>query len=64
MRRLGQENLQRLDDRKKFRANLRRRLLRAALDDVAHRQLSARATKRQIRARATRSSGTCSAQAY
>jgi len=37
--------------RKKFRANLRRRLLRAALDDVAHRQLSARATKRQIRAR-------------
>jgi len=51
MRRLGQENLSDSTIRKKFRANLRRRLLRAALDDVAHRQLSARATKRQIRAR-------------
>jgi hypothetical protein len=37
--------------RKKFTTNIRRRLLRAALDDVARRQLSARATKRQVRAR-------------
>jgi hypothetical protein len=51
MRRLGQENLSDSSIRKKFRANLRRRLLRAALDDVARRQLPARATKRQVRAR-------------
>ena len=51
MRRLGQDNLSDSTIRKKFRVNLRRRLLRAALDDVARRQLSARATKRQIRAR-------------
>jgi hypothetical protein len=51
MRRLGQGSLSDSAVRKKFRANIRRRLLRAALDDVARRQLSARATKRQIRAR-------------
>jgi len=51
MRRLGQTNLSDSSSRTKFRANLRRRLLRAALDDVARRQLSARATKRQIRVR-------------
>jgi hypothetical protein len=51
VRRLGQESLSDSSTRKKFRANLRRRLLRAALDDVARRQLPARATKRQIRAR-------------
>ena len=51
MRRLGHDNLSDSTIRKKFRANLRRRLLRAALDDVARRQLSTRATKRQIRAR-------------
>ncbi len=51
MRRLGQESLSDSSTRKKFRTNLRRRLLRAALDDVARRQLPARATKRQIRAR-------------
>jgi hypothetical protein len=51
LRRLGQESLNDSSIRKKFRANLRRRLLRAALDDVARHQLSARATKRQIRAR-------------
>ena len=51
MRRLGQTNLSDSSIRTKFRANLRRRLLRAALDDVARRQLSARATKRQIRVR-------------
>ncbi len=51
LRRLGQGSLSDSTIRKKFRANLRRRLLRAALDDVARRQLSARATKRQIRAR-------------
>jgi hypothetical protein len=51
MRRLGQENLSDSSVRKKFRANIRRRLLRAALDEVARRQLSARATKSRIRAR-------------
>jgi len=51
MRRLGPESLSDSSTRKKFRTNLRRRLLRAALDDVARRQLPARATKRQIRAR-------------
>ena len=51
LRRLGQESLSDLSTRKKFRTNLRRRLLRAALDEVARRQLSSRATKRQIRAR-------------
>jgi len=51
MRRLGQGNLSDSTVRKKFRANIRRRLLRAALDDVARRQLSTRASKRQIRAR-------------
>jgi len=51
MRRLGQENLSDSSVRKKLRANIRRRLLRAALDEVARRQLSARATKSRIRAR-------------
>src|SRR6059036_749088 len=51
MRRLGPESLSDSSTRKKFRTNLRRRLLRAALDDAARRQLPARATKRQIRAR-------------
>ena len=51
MRRLGPESLSDSSTRKKFTTNLRRRLLRAALDDVARRQLPARATKRQIRAR-------------
>src|SRR6266849_6541620 len=51
MRRLGQKSLNDSSIRKKFRTNIRRRLLRAALDDVARRQLPARATKRQIRAR-------------
>jgi hypothetical protein len=51
LRRLGQESLSDSSTRKKFRTNLRRRLLRAALDDVARRQLSSSATKRQIRAR-------------
>jgi hypothetical protein len=51
VRRLGQESLSDSSTRKKFRTNLRRRLLRAALDDVARRQLPARATKGQIRAR-------------
>ncbi len=51
MRRLGQESLSDSTVRKKFRANIRRRLLRAALDEVARRQLSARATKSRIRAR-------------
>ena len=51
LRRLGKESLSDSSTRKKFRTNLRRRLLRAALDDVARRQLSSRATKRQIRAR-------------
>jgi len=51
LRRLGEENLSDTSIRKKFTRNIRRRLLRAALDDVARRQLSARATKRQIRAR-------------
>ena len=51
MRRLGPESLSDSSTRKKFTTNLRRRLLRAALDDVARRQLPARATKRQIRTR-------------
>src|SRR5215467_15663323 len=51
LRRLGHENLSDSSIRKKLRMNIRRRLLRAALDDVARRQLSARATKQQIRAR-------------
>ncbi|PYN87697.1 MAG: hypothetical protein DMD87_13520 [Candidatus Rokuibacteriota bacterium] len=51
IRRLGQGSLNDSSVRRKFRANLRRRLLRAALDDVARRHLSARATKRQIRTR-------------
>ena len=51
LRRLGKESLSDSSTRKKFRTNIRRRLLRAALDDVARRQLSSRATKRQIRAR-------------
>src|SRR2546422_9585557 len=37
--------------RRRFRTNLRRRLLRAALDEVARRQLPALATDRDIRAR-------------
>jgi hypothetical protein len=51
VRRLGSENLSDSSTRKKLRTNVRRRLLRAALDDVARRQLPARATKRQIRTR-------------
>jgi len=49
--RLGQKNLSDSAIRRKFTANLRRRLLRAALDEVARRQLPARATKHQVRQR-------------
>ncbi len=51
LRRLGPESLNDSSIRQKFRTNLRRRLLRAALDDVARRQLSSRASKGQVRAR-------------
>jgi restriction endonuclease Mrr len=51
MRRLGQGNLSDSAVRKKFRTAIRRRLLQAALDEVARRQVSTRATQQQIRAR-------------
>src|SRR2546428_515655 len=51
MGRLGQKDLSDPLVRRRFRTNLRRRVLRAALDDVARRQLPGRATDRDIRAR-------------
>jgi hypothetical protein len=51
MGRLGQKDLSDPLVRRRFRTNLRRRVLRAALDEVARRQLPARATDRDIRAR-------------
>src|SRR6266508_3915522 len=51
MGRLGQKDLSDPLVRRRFRTNLRRRVLRAALDEVARRLLPARATDRDIRAR-------------
>ena len=51
MGRLGQKDLSDPLIRRRFRTNLRRRVLRAALDEVARRQLPARATDRDIHAR-------------
>jgi hypothetical protein len=52
MGRLGRKDLSDASVRREFRTSLRRRVLRAALEQVARRELSARATDRQVRARA------------
>lgn len=49
VKRLGHRDLTDPATRRLFRTNLRRRVLRDALDDVARRRLSARATDREIR---------------
>lgn len=49
MKRLGQKDLSDPATRRLFRTNLRRQVLRAALDDVARRRLPTRATDREIR---------------
>ena len=48
---MGEEILATLGSGSKFRTKLRRRLLSLALEEVARRQLPARATGRDIRAR-------------
>jgi hypothetical protein len=52
MGRLGRPDLSDASVRRAFRTSLRRRVLRAALDQVARRELSPRSTGRQVRARA------------
>jgi hypothetical protein len=49
MKRLWQQSLTDPSTRRTFRSNLRRRVLRAALDEVARQRLSARATAGRIR---------------
>lgn len=51
MQRLGRKDLGDPAARRQFRTNLRRRLLALALEEVARRQLSARATARAIQTR-------------
>jgi hypothetical protein len=52
MGRLGRPDLRDASVRREFRTRVRRRVLRGALEQVARRELSTRATDRQARARA------------